>query len=86
MSLFTPDASPTAVIPLALHHNLATAITGRLWSVRHHGPDVEFLLEDGARFWTQLDEAQQLVRLAGPHPRGRQISYDGHRVVLSRGA
>jgi len=86
VSLLTPVSSPTAVIPLTLHYNVAKPVTGRLFSISHHGLDVEFILEDGTRFSIQLDEAKQLVRLAGPNPRGPVVSYDGHRVVVSRGA
>jgi len=37
-----------------------------------------------ASFWIQLDEARDIVSLAGPNLHGRHLTYDGHRVVVSR--
>lgn len=86
MSPYSTGRLSGAVIPLTLHHHLPSLIAGNLASIAHHGLDVEITLDTNARFTVQLDEAKDLVRVAGPNLRGRHISYDGSSIVVWGGA
>ncbi|MCK6564686.1 MAG: hypothetical protein L6Q80_08055 [Dehalococcoidia bacterium] len=72
-------------IPVTNHQNLLRPISGRFIAARHHGSDIEFVLEGGTGFSITWDDTRDLVRLAGPIRSGLQLTYDGHTVAVSQG-